>query len=176
MGCGFEGTKVLESRESRDGLSVRRRRECLRCGMRMTTFERMEEVSIYVVKRNGNREIFSKDKLLKSLELAFRKRNLSPDVIEEIASGVERRVRESGAREISTSEIGDVVLSGLRDVDPVAYVRFASVYRAFSTAEDFVRELQLLESTIREKNPIRDPARFNHQASDESLHGSDLDL
>lgn len=152
VSCGFEGTKVLESRESRDGLSVRRRRECLRCGTRMTTFERMEEVSIYVLKRNGNREVFSKEKLLKSLELAFRKRNLNPDVIEEIASGVERRVREGGAREISTSEVGDIVLSALRDLDPVAYVRFASVYRAFTTAEDFVKELQALESTIREKS------------------------
>ncbi len=149
--CGFEGTKVLESRESRDGMTVRRRRECLECGFRMTTFERVEDLPIYVLKRNGNREVFSKEKLLKSLGLAFRKRNLNPDVIESIALKVERMVRSCGEREISTSRVGDIVLGSLRGIDPVAYVRFASVYRAFENAEDFMKELRVLESEMVQK-------------------------
>ena len=149
--CGYEDTKVLESRESRDGSTVRRRRECLECGFRMTTFERFEEQPIYVVKRNGAREIFSSEKLQKSLDLAFRKRSFDPELIENIARRVEAAVRESGDRETSTARVGECVLEMLRDIDPVAYVRFASVYRAFESADDFVCELKTLETAILQK-------------------------
>lgn len=155
--CGFDDTKVLESRESRDGTTVRRRRECLQCGFRMTTFERYEELPIYVLKRSGLRETFNIDKLRKSLDLAFRKRNVDPEQIELIASQVEERLRSSGVRELATAQVGETVLELLREVDPVAYVRFASVYRAFGSAEDFVDELKTLEMAIAKKTVKRPP-------------------
>lgn len=104
-----------------------------------------------MVKRNGAREIFSSEKLQKSLDLAFRKRSFDPELIENIARRVETTVRESGDREISTARVGEVVLEMLRDIDPVAYVRFASVYRAFESADDFVCELKTLEAAIGQK-------------------------
>lgn len=140
--CGHADTKVLESRESQGGSIVRRRRECLECGCRVTTFERVEEVPLYVVKRSGSREIFNDDKLRRSLELAFRKRRFDPEHIESVVRRVEAAVRESGEREVTTAQIGESVLRLLRDIDPVAYIRFASVYRAFEGAEDFVSELR----------------------------------
>ena len=170
--CGFQDTKVLESRESRDGSTVRRRRECLQCGARMTTFERFEESPVYVVKRNGYREIFSKEKLLKSLDLAFRKRSFNPDIIEKIATKVETMVRETGEREILTSRVGEIVLEILRDVDPVAYVRFASVYRAFSNAEDFVCELKSIEAAISSRPVSREPSGDHSDHAAQSVEGS----
>jgi transcriptional repressor NrdR len=157
--CGHPDTKVLESRESQAGATVRRRRECLECGWRMTTFERVEEVPLYVLKRSGSREVFSAEKLRRSLELAFRKRRFDPNQIESIVRRVESALRESGEREVSTSQVGEQVLHLLRDVDPVAYVRFASVYRAFASADDFVRELKGLDDPVPTPSPFHGAGR-----------------
>jgi transcriptional repressor NrdR len=127
----------------------------------MTTFERVEEIPLYVLKRGGAREVFSPEKLRRSIELAFRKRRFDPEQIEELVRRVEASVRESNEREVTTSCIGECVLAQLRDVEPVAYVRFASVYRAFEGADDFVAELQSMG-----RNPGRRPEA---QASSRSL-------
>lgn len=140
--CGHPDTKVLESRESQGGAIIRRRRECLECSWRMTTFERAEDAPLYVLKRSSEREMFSADKLRRSIDLAFRKRRFDPEQIEGVVRRVEASVRESGEREVTTEQIGEAVLALLRDIDPVAYIRFASVYRAFEGADDFMLELR----------------------------------
>ena len=142
--CRHPETKVLESRESKDGSTVRRRRECQNCGARFTTFERSEEQPLSVIKRNATRELFDRQKLLRSMVVACQKRSISLTELEGIADWVERTAGLSEEREISTVRIGELVLDVLHHLDPVAYVRFASVYRAFSDPEDFVLELQRL--------------------------------
>ena len=142
--CRHPETKVLESRESKDGSTVRRRRECQNCGSRFTTFERSEEQPLSVIKRDGTRELFDRQKLLRSMVVACQKRSISLNELEGIADWVERTAGLSEEREISTVRIGELVLDVLHHLDPVAYVRFASVYRAFSDPEDFVLELQRL--------------------------------
>lgn len=147
--CKSEETKVLESRESKDGLTVRRRRECQHCGYRFTTFERSEELPVYVVKRDGSREPFDRQKLMRSMSVACQKRAVSAKELEGIADYVELTASQREDREITSQAIGELVLDVLRHLDPVAYVRFASVYRAFSDPEDFVRELQRLAQNSR---------------------------
>jgi transcriptional repressor NrdR len=142
--CRHPETKVLESRESKDGTTIRRRRECQNCGIRFTTFERTEEQPLYVLKRDGTRELFEKQKLLKSMVVACQKRAISLKDLEGIADWVERSVGSSEEKEITSARIGELVLDVLRHLDPVAYVRFASVYRAFSDPEDFALELKRL--------------------------------
>jgi transcriptional repressor NrdR len=142
--CKNSDTKVLESRENKDGCSIRRRRECPNCGFRFTTFERSEERPVHVIKRDGTRELFSREKLLRSMSVACQKRSVSLKDLEGVAEWVERSASVSEEREISTSKIGELVLDVLLHIDPVAYVRFASVYRAFSSPEDFAAELQKL--------------------------------
>ncbi|MEY3904011.1 MAG: transcriptional repressor NrdR [Pseudomonadota bacterium] len=147
--CKSEDTKVLESRESKDGLTIRRRRECQNCSHRFTTFERSEELPVYVVKRDGSREPFDRQKLLRSMSVACQKRAVSAKELEGIADYVELTASQRDDREITSQAIGELVLDVLRHLDPVAYVRFASVYRAFSDPEDFVRELQRLAQNSR---------------------------
>jgi transcriptional repressor NrdR len=142
--CQHPESKVLESRESRDGSTVRRRRECIQCGYRFTTFERLEEAPLYVIKRDGTRELFSRAKLLKSIGIACQKRSVSPKSLDAIADFVEARCASSEDNSISSQKIGVLVLENLLKLDPVAYVRFASVYRAFATPEDFISELNHL--------------------------------
>jgi transcriptional repressor NrdR len=144
--CRNPDTKVLESRESKDGGSIRRRRECQNCSYRFTTFERSEERPVNVVKRDGTRELFSREKLLRSMSVACQKRVVSMKDLEGVAEWVERTASLSDEREISSVRIGELVLDVLLHIDPVAYVRFASVYRAFSTPEDFVLEMQKLSA------------------------------
>lgn len=159
--CRHPETKVLESRESKEGTTIRRRRECQNCGFRFTTFERAEEQPVYVIKRDASRELFDRQKLLRSMVVACQKRSISVKELEGIADWVERSAGLSDEREISTVRIGELVLDVLRHLDPVAYVRFASVYRAFSDPEDFVLELQRLAQNAKfyqlpdelEKNP-----------------------
>lgn len=142
--CQHEDTKVLESRESKDGFTIRRRRECQNCGFRYTTFERSEELPIFVLKRDGSRELFDRQKLLRSMLVACQKRAVSTKELDGIVEWVERCAGASEEREISTTRIGELVLDVLRHLDAVAYVRFASVYRAFSDPEEFALELQRL--------------------------------
>lgn len=142
--CRHPETKVLESRESKDGSTIRRRRECQNCGHRYTTFERSEEQPLYVIKKDGTREIFDRQKLMRSMIVACQKRAVSLKELESIADWVERTATSNEEREISSHRVGELVLDVLRHLDPVAYVRFVSVYRAFSTPEDFIDELQRL--------------------------------
>jgi transcriptional repressor NrdR len=140
--CSSVDDKVVDSRASDDGATIRRRRECLTCGRRFTTYERLEEVPLVVVKRSGQRESFDRMKIVLGLRAAAKSRPLADDELEAIASTVEEEL--VGAGEVPTERIGLLVLDRLREVDHVAYVRFASVYKGFDEAADFERELTLL--------------------------------
>ena len=140
--CSSVDDKVVDSRASDDGATIRRRRECLTCGRRFTTYERLEEAPLVVVKRSGQRESFDRMKIVVGLRAAAKSRPLPDDDLEAIATAIEEQLIGSG--EVSTERIGLLVLDQLRDVDHVAYVRFASVYKGFDEAADFERELTLL--------------------------------
>ncbi len=142
--CQHTESKVLESRDSKDLLTIRRRRECINCGFRFTTFERTEDRPLYILKNNQSRELFCREKLIKSISIACRKRALTTDNFEAIADYVETTLQNTSDEERSSKKIGEIVLTSLLKLDPVAYVRFASVYRAFENAEDFVTELSRL--------------------------------
>jgi len=150
--CHHPDDKVVDSREGRDGDSTRRRRECLQCGRRFTTYERIDEIMPLVVKKDGRREPYDRAKVLAGLHKACEKRAVSADTIEEIATSVERRVQESGAREVPSSVVGEAVMSSLKDLDDVAYVRFASVYKSFRDIDEFMSEL---ESIVKERRGAR---------------------
>jgi transcriptional repressor NrdR len=140
--CGHVEDKVVDSREAQDGLATRRRRECLGCGRRFTTYERIEEVLPPVVKKDGRREPFDRRKIVEGVQIACQKRPVSAEQIEALVSSVERSVMESGDREIRTTAVGEAVMERLKALDEVAYVRFASVYRAFRDVDEFMNELE----------------------------------
>lgn len=145
--CGYPDSKVLDSRPVEDGRSIRRRRECLSCGKRFTTYERVEETNLLVVKRDGNREIFDKTKILAGLVRACDKRPVPALVLEQLVADIEKELKNSAEREVSAMRIGDMVMERLRAVDDVAYVRFASVYRKFEDVETFLQEIhKMMES------------------------------
>ena len=140
--CQNTDSRVLESRAAEGGRSVRRRRECLNCEFRFTTYERVEMVPITVIKRNGHREIFNRSKLLHGLNRACEKTELTPSKLEAIVDELELSLQQSNSREITSSEIGELVLGHLKELSEVAYVRFASVYRHFRSVSDFVSTLE----------------------------------
>ena len=140
--CQNTDSRVLESRAAEGGRSVRRRRECLNCEFRFTTYERVEMVPITVIKRNGHREIFNRNKLLHGLSRACEKTELTPSKLEAIVDELELSLQQSNSREITSSEIGELVLGHLKGLSEVAYVRFASVYRHFRSVSDFVSTLE----------------------------------
>jgi transcriptional repressor NrdR len=135
--CGSLDTQVKDSRPSEDASSIRRRRVCNDCGGRFTTFERVQLRELVVVKRSGRRSPFDRDKLQRSVEIALRKRPVAPERIERMVSGIVRQLESSGDAEIPSAAIGELVMAGLKALDSVAYVRFASVYRDFREARDF---------------------------------------
>lgn len=135
--CGHDDTQVKDSRPSDDGMAIRRRRHCPNCGGRFTTFERIQLRELTVVKRSGRRVAFDRDKLLRSVEVALRKRPVDPERIERMVSGIVRKLESSGEGDVSAEDIGRLVMEGLKGLDDVAYVRFASVYRNFREAKDF---------------------------------------
>jgi transcriptional repressor NrdR len=143
--CGEGDTKVLESRLSQDGYSVRRRRVCHSCHHRFTTYEKEEELTFQVKKRDGSFDVFEREKLISALSMACRKRQISMDQIELMVSGIEAELRSSGSRIIPSQKIGDLVMTKLRSTDHVAYVRFASIYKDFKDPEEFVRALSELK-------------------------------
>jgi len=143
--CGNMEDRVVDSRESREGDVIRRRRECTRCDRRFTSYEKIESVPLVVVKRDERRETFDRDKLMRGLQIACRKRPVSQDALERLADSIEAAINDTGEREISSQRIGSIVMSQLRDIDPVAYVRFASVYRNFEDVDAFVKELHQLK-------------------------------
>lgn len=135
--CSNEDTQVKDSRPTEDNSAIRRRRQCPNCGARFTTFERVQLRELTVVKSNGKRQTFDRDKLLRSMTISLRKRSVEPDRLERVINGIVRRLESSGESEIPTKHIGELVMDALASLDPVAYVRFASVYRNFREARDF---------------------------------------
>jgi transcriptional repressor NrdR len=142
--CGCQDDKVIDSRASREGATIRRRRECLKCGYRFTTYEEIERGGLFVVKRDGRREEFSKEKLLAGIKKACQKRPISPKVTEDLVERIVNEVTDKYEREVPGEVIGKLVMEGLRQIDEVAYVRYASVYRRFQEATDFVQEVKKL--------------------------------
>jgi len=143
--CNHNGTKVIDSRPADEGKAIRRRRECENCGFRFTTFERMELSPILVVKKDGTREEFSREKLLRGIRRACEKRPISAEEQEAIVNNVERKVRDKGDSEIESTAIGEFVMEELAKIDDVAYIRFASVYREFKDIEVFMKEMKAFE-------------------------------
>ena len=142
--CGYLDSKVVDSRPAEDGASIRRRRECLACHKRFTTFEIMESLPIVVIKKDGNRQTFDKSKLLNSMIRACEKRSVSFDTLNRIADEIEQTLQNEMDREIPSARIGELVMDKLKTVDEVAYVRFASVYRQFKDISTFMAELNKL--------------------------------
>jgi transcriptional repressor NrdR len=145
--CGHAKHKVVDSRDSRDGTAIRRRRECLDCGRRMTTYEQVELTPLMVVKKDGSRERYDRGKLMNGLLRACEKRPVRVTQLEEICDGVEALAQDRGEREVDNQQIGELVMDQLRDIDEVAYVRFASVYRHFRDVNAFMDELKGLLSS-----------------------------
>ena len=154
--CSDLENKVMDSRLTNDGLAVRRRRECLECKKRFTTYERVEEVNFLVVKKDGSKEVFDKGKLIHGMLKACEKRPITVDVIEGFISNLEREFQERGDKEISSTDIGERVIRKLYELDEVAYVRFASVYRSFKDVNQFMDELKdlLRDKEIDSKSKI----------------------
>ncbi len=145
--CGFVNDKVVDSRESKEGESIRRRRECLKCQKRFTTYERIDEIPYMVVKKDGRREKFDRQKLLSGLLRASEKRPIAMNKLEQIVDDAEGFVVDSPERERKTNEIGELIMERLRKIDKVAYVRFASVYLDFKDVKEFMDELKDLLKT-----------------------------
>ena len=144
--CAHEDSQVKDSRPTEDGAAIRRRRQCEGCGARFTTFERVQLREIMVIKSNQDREAFDRAKIEQSVTLACRKRNVSEERIDQLVSGIQRQVETLGESEIPAKAIGELVMDGLRQLDSVAYIRFASVYRDFTEAKDF----EEFASTVRD--------------------------
>ena len=142
--CGYQESKVVDSRHSEDGQSIRRRRECLSCQKRFTTYETVECLPIVVIKRDGSRQSFDKSKLINGMVRACDKRKVPLPVLEKIADEIEQELQSALEREITTEQVGEMVMKRLKDVDEVAYVRFASVYRQFKDIDTFMQELTKL--------------------------------
>ena len=143
--CGEQESKVVDSRQSEDNLSIRRRRECISCQRRFTTYETIETMPIIVVKRDGSRQNFDRAKVLNSMVRAFAQRQISMEQMEAITSEIEQSVQNSLDREITTDRIGQMVLARIRPIDEVAYIRFASVYRRFQDVSSFIQEINDLQ-------------------------------
>lgn len=154
--CGHEEDKVVDSRPSQDGRAIRRRRECLKCGGRFTTYEFVEQSTLTVLKSDGRHEPFDRGKVLHGIKLACNKRPVTNPQMETMVDEIEATVHEQGRSEINSKEIGEIVIAKLRGVDEVAYIRFASVYRDFQDINEFISEMNKLrrvKSTARPKEP-----------------------
>lgn len=135
--CGCDDTQVKDSRTADDNTAIRRRRECPECGSRFTTFERVQLRELVVVKKNGERMMFDRDKLARSIQIAVRKRQVNPERVEKIVTSIQRRLESSGEAEIPSAVIGQYVMEALSTLDHIAYIRFASVYKDFREVQDF---------------------------------------
>lgn len=142
--CGYEDSKVIDSRPTDEGVAIRRRRECIKCGERFTTYEKVESLPIIVIKKDKTREQFDRDKLLAGIIRACQKRPVETSAMDNLVDKIENDIQNSLRREVSSNEIGEKVMEGLKDIDEVAYVRFASVYRQFKDVKTFVAEVNKL--------------------------------
>ena len=140
--CGDQESKVVDSRHSEDGQSIRRRRECLACQRRFTTYEVVESLPIIVVKRNGARQAFDRNKIMQSMVRAFDKRQVETADLDRITTEIEQTIQNSLEREVSTDRIGEMVMERIKPLDEVAYIRFASVYRRFQDVNEFIQEIK----------------------------------
>jgi transcriptional repressor NrdR len=140
--CNYFDSKVVDSRPTDEGQAIRRRRECIKCGKRFTTYEKIEEIPIMVVKKDGNRQSFDRNKLLNGIIKSCEKRPVSMNTIESIVDDIEKNLSNSLEKEVKSEEIGEMVMNKLKDIDEVAYVRFASVYRQFKDLNSFMEELK----------------------------------
>ena len=140
--CGCEDSRVIDSRSVEEGASIRRRRECPRCGRRFTTYEKYEQIPLLVIKRDGRREMFDSKKILAGLLRAFEKRPFTYEQIQSLTNQIENEIRASGENEVKSTRIGEVVMAHLEKIDQIAYVRFASVYRQFADVNSFMQEIQ----------------------------------
>lgn len=150
--CKFNGSRVIDSRPADNGRSIRRRRECDECGYRFTTFERLEKAPILVIKRNGNREAFNREKLLNGLVRSAEKRPIPLSQLEQIVNEVEHTINQEGENEISSMLIGEMVMDYLAKIDDIAYIRFASVYRQFTDRKMFLKELERMSFEMDRKD------------------------
>lgn len=148
--CSIDDDRVIDSRLAEDGVAIRRRRECTQCHQRFTTFERIDEVPLFVSKRSGERELFSREKVLRGVRAACKNRPVDPDMLESLVDRVEEEMRMLG-RDVTSEEVGVATLEVLRSVDDVAYVRFASVYKGFEEASDFAKEIRMLDKATAPK-------------------------
>lgn len=150
--CQYNGSKVVDSRPADTNRSIRRRRECESCGFRFTTFEKIEDTPLMVVKKDGSRDEFAGDKILRGLIRACEKRPVELEELKQVVYQIEKELRSSGIIEIQSDAVGEMVLSKLADIDEVAYVRFASVYREYQDITVFIEELKSLQSRIEKNN------------------------
>ncbi len=163
--CDHPDSKVIDSRPTEDGRAIRRRRECISCGKRFTTYEKVEEVLFMVVKRDGSRESFDRNKILNGIIKACEKRPVTREQMDEVVNNIERGLNNMMEKEISSAFIGEVVMDHLKELDEVAYVRFASVYRQFKDVGTFIAEIEKLLGTEDGKLPskaLRTPAKAEH--------------
>ncbi|MGP2528404.1 transcriptional regulator NrdR [Acidaminococcus sp. LBK-2] len=149
--CGCEDSRVIDSRSVEEGASIRRRRECPRCGRRFTTYEKYEQIPLLVIKRDGRREMFDGKKILAGLLRAFEKRPFTYEQIQSLTNQIENEIRASGENEVKSTKIGEVVMAHLEKIDQIAYVRFASVYRQFADVNSFMQEIQNMLDKGKEK-------------------------
>jgi transcriptional repressor NrdR len=147
--CYYQDTKVVDSRVASDGLSIRRRRECLKCGFRFSTYEEMEILDLAIVKRDGRKEVYNREKLVKGLRRSLEKRPITEEKFKRLVNSIERDLQVLRKSEITTNQVGQIVMKNLKRVDQVAYIRFASVYQSFKDVHTFQRELNKL---LKDKN------------------------
>jgi len=165
--CGEIDNKVIDSRLSKDASVIRRRRECIDCSRRFTTYEHIEEIPIMIIKKDGRREVFNREKVRSGVKKACQKRDISMNVIEEFIDDLERDLREIDEKEFPASVIGEKIMVKLHELDDVAYVRFASVYREFKDVNDFVSELKSLLSNHEKKDGKRQKSEVRSQKTDD---------
>ena len=161
--CGSLDTQVKDSRPTDDSASIRRRRVCPDCAGRFTTFERVQLRELFVVKKSGRRVPFERDKLMRSIEIALRKRSVDPERVERMVNGIVRQLESQGEPEIASDRIGELVMEGLRSLDSVAYVRFASVYKNFREARDFGAIVDELAGEASERSKSAEPEKPKRQ-------------
>lgn len=154
--CGYEDTIVKDSRNAEDNAAVRRRRECPECGSRFTTFERAQLRELTVIKRNGEKTLFDRDKLYRSIELAVRKRPITPERVDKVVNYIQRSFEVSGENEITTRDIGEKVMDALSRLDHIAYIRFASVYKDFKELKDFEDFVETIDKLAK---PVVEPEK-----------------
>jgi len=142
--CYYKDTKVIDSRVASDGLSIRRRRECLKCGFRFSTCEEVEILDLTIVKRNGQKQVYNREKIIKGLKSSLEKRSITDDKFKKLVNSIERDLQKFRKSEITSKQVGQVVMKNLKRIDKVAYIRFASVYESFKDAQTFKRELNKL--------------------------------